>query len=146
MVAAGMLFASSTLAQPYPCDFRSYAVNPPHPAANQPFTVTVTVFAQCPSLFTPETESNVVTVPIDCYCAIGTPPPPYLYTIPFVVDGLQAGLATVQFVPLYTSDPVYSFSLTIGSPLEVPALEGSGLLLFALLLLISAAVVLRWRR
>jgi hypothetical protein len=147
-LAIGAALAAPAHSQAYPCAFQSHAVEPLHPAANQPFTVTVTVLASCPGLFPAETEANVVTVPIDCYCTIGTPPPPYLSTHVFQIDGLPAGLATVQFVDYFESPPetIHSFSFEIGPVLEIPAMAGGGLLLFALLLLISALVALGWQR
>ncbi len=108
------------------CLFQSHSIDPPNPGPFQPFTVTVTVLASCVAYYPPEVASNVVTVDVECICAIPLPPPPILWTHSFVVSGLPAGAATVEFVDHFANPPslFYSFGLVVGSAIDIPSIEG----------------------
>jgi hypothetical protein len=131
----------------YACTFQTHSTDPAVPAPGQPFLVTVSVVAQCIRFYPNEPNANVLTVDIQCWCGIATPPPPYLQVHTFEVPGLPAGPATIQFIEEFTEPPdlIYTFNLIIGSALEVPAIQMSGLVILGLLLLLAALATLRWR-
>ena len=132
---------------PYGCEFQSHSIDPPYPAAFQPFTIAVTVFTSCFEEYgPPASTNNVVTIEVWCGCAIGTPPPPTLQTFSFVSPGLAAGTATVEFVEPYGGPIVfYTFGLNIGSLVEIPTVGVNGSLLLAFLLLAAGLVRLKRR-
>lgn len=130
------------------CLFLSHQIDPANPGPSQSFSVTVTVLASCVAYYPPEVASNVVTVDVECSCPIPLPPPPILWTHSFVVSGLPAGAATVEFVDHLANPPslFYSFGLVVGSAIDIPSIEGRGAVFLAFILLASGMVLLSSRR
>jgi hypothetical protein len=130
------------------CLFQSHSIDPPNPGVFQPFSVTVTVLASCVAYYPPEVTANLVTVDVECFCPIDPIPPPILWTHSFVVPGLPAGAATVEFVDHFENPPFlfYNFGLVIGSAIDIPSIEGRGAVLLAVLLMASGMALIKARR
>lgn len=124
-----------------PCLFQSHSVDPPSPAPDRPFTVTVNVLAACIAYHDAVVTPGLVSVDVECACPIDPSPPPEVWSHTFEVPGLEPGALSVEFRKY--SQPTllyYSFGLVIGSAQHVPAIGGVGAALLALLL---AAVAMR---